>query len=64
MKKVYAIFLDAEKEYSLYEALNKYTEQNVKNAYKVAQNWTAHLIKYAAHMRLKLNEEDVWMRLF
>ena len=38
MKKAYANFSDAEKEYSLYEISNKYIEQNVKNAYKVAQN--------------------------
>ena len=38
MKKVCAISPDAEKEYSLYEVSNKYTEQNVKNAYKIAQD--------------------------
>ena len=38
MKKVYAIFSDIEKEYSLYKMSNKYTEQDIKNAYKVAQN--------------------------
>ena len=35
MKKVCAIFSDTEKEYLLYKTLNKYTEQNVKNAYKI-----------------------------
>ena len=64
MKKVCAIFLNAEKEYSSYEVSNKYTEQNVKNAYKIAQNWIAYFIKYAAYMRVELNEENMWMRLF
>ena len=59
MKKACAISLNAEKEYSLYEMLNKYTEQNVKNAYKVAQNWTAHLIKYAVYIRIELNKENI-----
>ena len=35
MKKVYVIFLNVEKKYSLYKTLNKYTEQNIKNAYKI-----------------------------
>ena len=64
MKKVYAISSNAEKKYSLYEVSNKYTKQNIKNAYKVAQDWTVHLIKHAAHMRVELNKENVWMRLF
>ena len=38
MKKICAISLNIEKEYLLYEALNKYTEQDVKNVYKIAQN--------------------------
>ena len=38
MKKIYAISLNIEKEYSLYEVLNKYIKQNVKNVYKVAQD--------------------------
>ena len=36
MKKVYAISLNTEKEYSSYEASNKYIKQNVKNVYKIA----------------------------
>ena len=38
MKKIHAISSDAEKEYSLYKMSNKYTEQDVKDVYKVAQN--------------------------
>ena len=38
MKKTCAISLDVKKEFSLYKALNKYTEQNIKNVYKIAQN--------------------------
>ena len=64
MKKACAIFSDAEKEFSLYKMSNKYTEQDVKNVYKVAQDWTAHLIKCAICMGVDLNEEDVWMGLF
>ena len=64
MKKICAISSDVEKKYSLYKVLNKYTEQNIKNMYKVAQNWTAHLIKCAAHIEIELNEEDMWMGLF
>ena len=58
MKKACAISSDAEKEYSLYKVSNKYTEQDVKDVYKIAQNWTAHLIKHAVHMGVKLNEGD------
>ena len=64
MKKACAISSDAEKEFSSYETSNKYTEQDIKNAYKVAQDWTAHLIKHAAHIKVDLNEEDVWTGLF
>ena len=64
MKKICVISLNVEKEFSSYEVLNKYTEQNVKNAYKVAQDWTVHLIKCAAHMGVELNEENVWMQLW
>ena len=38
MKKIYAISLNVKKKFSSYEALNKYTEQNIKDAYKVAQD--------------------------
>ena len=58
MKKAHAISPNAEKEYSPYEASNKYTEQDIKDAYKVAQNWTACLIKCAAHMGVELDEGD------
>ena len=58
MKKAYAISSDAEKEFSSYKVSNKYTEQNIKDAYKIAQNWTAHLIKHAAHMGVELDEGD------
>ena len=58
MKKIYAISSDAEKEFSLYEMSNKYTEQDIKDVYKIAQNWTAHLIKHAVYMGVDLNEED------
>ena len=64
MKKAHAISSDVEKEFSSYEASNKYTEQDIKNAYKVAQDWTAHFIKHAAHMGVELNERDAWMGLF
>ena len=64
MKKVYAISLNVEKEFSSYEASNKYTEQDVKDVYKVAQDWTAHLIKHAVCMEVELDEEDVWIGLF
>ena len=64
MKKICAISLNVKKEFSSYKASNKYTEQDVKNAYKVAQNWTACLIKHAAHMRVELNKENVWTGLF
>ena len=59
MKKIHAISPDAEKEYSPYEVLNKYTEQDVKDVYKIAQDWTACLIKCAAHMGVELDEGDV-----
>ena len=58
MKNIYTIFSDIEKEYLLYEALNKYTEQDIKDAYKIAQDWTACFIKYAAHMGVELNKEN------
>ena len=64
MKKIYAISLNVKREFLLYKASNKYTEQNIKDVYKVAQDWTAHLIKYAAYMRVELNEENVWTGLF
>ena len=64
MKKICAIFSDAEKKYSLYKVLNKYTEQDVKDVYKVAQDWIAHFIKHAVCMGVELNEGDVWMGLF
>ena len=38
MKKIHAIFSDVKKEFSLYEMSNKYTEQDVKDVYKVAQD--------------------------
>ena len=38
MKKICAIFSDTEKKYSSYKVSNKYTEQNVKNVYKIAHN--------------------------
>ena len=38
MKKVCVIFSDVEKEFSLYETSNKYTEQNIKDVYKIAQD--------------------------
>ena len=59
MKKICAISSDAEKEFSLYKALNKYTEQNIKNAYKVAQAWIAHFIKCAACIEVELNKKNV-----
>ena len=59
MKKAHAISLDAEKEFLLYETSNKYTEQNIKNVYKIAQNWTACLIKCTACIRVELNEGNV-----
>ena len=52
------------KEFSLYEVSNKYTEQDIKDAYKVAQDWTACLIKHAAYMKVDLNEKNVWTGLF
>ena len=58
MKKTYTIFSDTEKKNSLYKTLNKYTEQNVKNMYKVTQNWIACFIKHAAHIKIKLNEKN------
>ena len=64
MKKVYTIFSDTEKKYSLYKASNKYTEQNIKNVYKIAQNWTTYFIKCAVCIEVELNKENVWMKLF
>ena len=58
MKKAHAISPDAEKEFSSYEVSNKYTEQDIKDVYKIAQDWTACLIKHAAHMGVELNEEN------
>ena len=59
MKKTCAISLNTKKEFSLYKMSNKYTEQNVKNVYKVAQNWTACLIKHTVHIKVKLNRKNV-----